>query len=441
MRETLWRITQWAIGLGVLILAFLYVQPHIPKRNVSAVDEQLPWVFRSSDGVFWSWVVGLGLIAGGSGTWVVRRLLAYRRVAGAGLENEAELDAAWNEIASAWNGTADSPVYFLFAPEASQALGLLASAGLSVESVAPRDSGGPLRGYVTSEGLMVWCGDHPGSTVAYVCKRLARLRPGFPPARGILAVLPEDCLDGPRALNLAAGFTAGIRAAVAGLEVCCPVFVMVTGMENQPGFLEFAKRMPPKSRDMVPLGFSLPDGVERERLAAGFTGFLRSYDREMLKLFAAEPLEQDGNERLYALSRRLESRRERLVRILEAVSAASDGDSVDLMGCYFAATGSDPEEWAYAPGVVQGRVVGDPNSARWSFPAIRTDLARRRAAWILLAVGGGLIVPVWGYILFGLGSLEWAGWIGFVAIAAGASWATLRGWSGRPIFLRGTAKP
>ena len=52
-----------------------------------------------------------------------------------------------------------------------------------------------------------------------------------------------DWLDRPDAPRLATAYRGDLQAIARILQVLPPVYVVVTGMESEPGFLEFARRM------------------------------------------------------------------------------------------------------------------------------------------------------------------------------------------------------
>ena len=428
MRDLVWRVTRWFLLVIILVLAvaFLYrlLGPMLPE--VRGVDDRLPSVFHANPVAFWAWVL---LSAGGSiaaGIWIARRLWLRRRGLRDATVEPAEsvdpaLPTAWEAILALRRRRPGDPVYLAFAP-GDEPTALLAAAGLGPDGVAP-DSPAPLRGYGTEEGLFVQCSGAIGEAARYACRVMPSSGAPAPPLRGGVVLIPVDLLLTPEVRTFASAVRAGLRAVAEGLEIRCPVFVILTGMEEIPGFLEFARRMPEEYRSMARFGFSMPGGGEptHDAIAREFDRFVAWYGRSMIGLIAKDPLDQSGNEGLYGLSRWFLLARKPILEVLEAASIGVDDDPPDVLGCYFAATGPGPDGRAYAESVIRGKVAGDPHSARWSARAVEADRGLRRTALGLASAGVLVSTGFWAYILLGL---EPSGWLdpAFLATIA-AGWA------------------
>ena len=239
----------------------------------------------------------------------------------------------------------------------------------------------------------------------------------------MMVLIPALELAGNQGPSLADAPRAALSAASRVLDTRHPVYVLITGMEDVPGFLEFVRRMPAGQRDVGRCGFAIPAGPQpiHKRDASAFARFLQWYDVNMLDLVADEPLNQEGNEGLVGLGRWFHDIHPTLLGILDAIADAGEEETVDLLGCYFTANGPVPERRAFTASTLRGRVVGDPHSARWAPETIATDRSHRKYAWIVAAVSASLLLPLWAYILFGIGSQEVvvAGWIILFATIAG----------------------
>ena len=441
MKVLLLRTARWLAAGVVLALAcvFLYMNLHlVNKPMIARVDERLPILFHSSAPIFWLWVFGLAATSVALAVWGVRNVRALKvppapPEEGLPEDRVAPLRAAWDEIVARLRPVPGPPVYLVLSPEKEQAVVLLAASGLHTDDTAPVEDDAPLSGFSTEEGLILWCGGRTAATVGLVCRALQGSTLGDPMVRGIVILVPAATLDGPQAQAQAVAARAGLRAAAKGLSTRCPVYLIVTGMESVPGFLEFAHRMPPDQRARGRFGISLPENAAPSyaRIAGEFAPFHRWYDVSMINLIADDPLAQAGNSDLYGLGRWFRRSERSLLAVVETLSDIGDGDDpVDLLGCYFAATGPGPDSRAYAAGVVRGRVVGDPNSARWSRRALDADHRHRRLALILGAVGTSAALAAWVCILWGLGSLGLVGWALFLAVVLawfGACYRALRG--------------
>lgn len=425
MRDFFWRFGQWLLLCLVPVCAgyLFYTQVYrIHGPRVASVDDRLPALFHASSPVFWGWVFGLGASAVGVAAWAVLRWRAWRRVVvedeAAPADDAAALEAYWDEILARLRPAAGTSYYLALAPAWESAAALLTASGLSPEDASPSDPSAPLRAFSTEEGLVTWCGGRVPTSVAFVNGAMQRLAPGPSPLRGIVVLVPADKFEGGSIQNLVASVRAGVRAAFQDTSIRCPVYVVTSGMEAVPGFLEFARRMSPELRARGRCGFSLPEDAPLtfDRIAAEYSRFERWYDVSMFDLIALEPLATAGNFALYSLSRWWPRSRRRLLDMLDAIATACD-EPVDLLGCYFVAAGLEPDDHAYAAGVVRGRIMGDPNSVRWSRHALDEDRAHRRSARLVGSAGAAACLLVWAYVLW-LGSLGFVGWGWLVSMAA-----------------------
>jgi len=435
LRDIFWRFSRWLIAAAIVVVAAYVIWQQLIRNygpKVASVDPALPELFRANEWVFWSWFFGLALASGFGGWWTVSRLRAWRREGPTEEEPENDLDPAWDEVVVQTAPGPKTLVYLAFATTSESVARLLQASGLSPAVVAPdAETSASLRAFQTEEGTVIWCGGRPSQTAGYVCRALKALNPDRPTLRGVLAVLPVDALRGTRGGELAATYRAAARAVAAGSEVRCPFLVVITGMQDEPGFLEFVRRMPPEFRHYSRFGFSIParSGRSVAAAAAGYDGLKRWYGRKAVGLMADRPTDQDGNLRLLALGRSLDRLRPRLMAALEVLSAPDDEDPLELTGCYFVADGDDPEDWACAAATLQGQLVGDPDSARWSRASDEADRAGLRRAYTLAAGGAAVLCLAWACNLWGIVSpdrLTWT-WLFLGLTAVGWGW-TLWDW-------------
>jgi hypothetical protein len=318
----------------------------------------------------------------------------------------------------------------MLTPSEEHADALLDASGLHIESRFPR---GPslLHASLTSGATFLTCVARPPqvdpdaggspSSVEYVCERIRAAGSGRSALQGVVVVLPVEWLDRPDAPRLATAYRGDLQAIARIMNVRPPVYVVVTGMESDPGFLEFAHRMKESFRTKRRCGFYLPGepGDTAAIVNGGLVWFSGWYQTWMLHLMATDPVNHSGNNSLFTLGSHIRRFRRRLPELLgTAIAAPHGGENIPLHGCYFAATGPSPDTMACSAGIIRGRVLDNAAATHWAVRAIDQDLAYRRAALAVGSIGGGAALLVWAYIVLGIGSLPWLGLAAPVALVA-----------------------
>lgn len=430
MRDALWRFARWLLVATLVVVAAYFIHQQISDRydlKVASVNPALPRIFRANEWVFWSWVFGAGIVGGVGIWWVVSRARAWSRAVPLDTEEDPLLERAWAEVLAIVAPRQSTIVYIIFAPTDDMVASLLRASVLNPSAVAPdrdADPSAPLRAFQTEEGLVLWCGGRPLQTVAYVSKAMERISPSRSMLRGVVTVFPHDALEGSKGMELASTYRAAIRGVATGSDVRCPLVAIISGMESAPGFLEFVKRMPSNFRDRGRFGFSLSGGGDRavKMISTEYNVLMSWRERKALELMAERPEDPEGNFRLHALGTWLGRVRKRLLGVLEALANPDEDDPIALAGCYFVADGEDPDSWACAAPTMQGRVVGDPDSARWSRSTHEADQARRRQVATLSASGFVVLACFWLLTLWGVGTPGPVTWLTLSATAAGWAW-------------------
>jgi IcmF-related N-terminal domain len=432
-----------SVLLGLLGLAVYWTLWRNPPR-IENLDERLPLIFHFERlWVVWAWVVGLLACGVASGYGAIRRLRSRRALGGGPgpdpwVGRVPELDGAWKEIEiRSGPGFADT-LYLMLTPSEDDADALLDASEVHVESRIPR-APSLLRASVTAGGTFLACVARPSpaevdpgvppSGVEYACRRLRSGPSGGNGLRGIIVIFPAAWLNRPDAPRLATAYRDDLRAIADILDLRCPAYAVVGSMEDVPGFLDFARRMHESFRTRRRCGFALPSGAGAAGglVHGGLVWLSGWYETWMLDLMANEPLDLRGNNALFTLGTHIRRFRRRLPELLGATFAAPQGAEIPpLCGCYFAATGPDPETRACAVGIIRGRVLGDPAPTQWTRGAIERDRADRRMAWTVGLIGGSAALLVWAYIVFGLRSLHWIGWAAPAALALAWVIALLR---------------
>jgi IcmF-related N-terminal domain len=425
--------------LAVLALVCLGVYQTFRQNplRIENLDERLPLIFHFNRlWVVWVWIIGLQAVALGLGYWVIRLKRGHRAAhnlteSGGLIGRSPGLDEAWKEIEVRSGPGLFARVYLMLTPSEDQADALLDASGLHIETRIPRTPS-LLRASLTSGATFLTCVARPpetdpdapmtSSSVEYACERLRAAASGRTGPEGVVLVLPVDWLIRAEAPRLATAYRGDLQAIARILSVRPPVYVVVTGMESQPGFLEFAHRMTESFRTRRRCGFYLPGEPEDAAglVHGGLVWFSGWYQTWMLYLMANEPVNQGGNNALFTFGSHIRRFRRRLPDLLgTAIAAPAGGEKIPLHGCYFAGTGPTPETMACAAGIIRGRVLDNAAATRWAARAIDQDQAYRRAALAVGLVGGSTALLVWAYIALGIGSLGWLGLAMPAALVAG----------------------
>ena len=159
-------------------------------------------------------------------------------------------------------------------------------------------------------------------------------------------ILPVDWLERPDAARLATAFRRDLQSIARIVDVRPPVYVVVTGLESEPGFLEFAGRMKETFRTRRRCGFYLPGepGDTAGLVHRGLIWFSGWYQTWILHLMANDPTNHKGNNALFTFGSHIRRFRRRLPELLAtAIAAPGGGENIPLHGCYFAATGPSPD--------------------------------------------------------------------------------------------------
>jgi len=434
------KLLRWFFRIVVVVLVVLVVLTvlalvcyavyttyrHDPPR-IENLDERLPLIFHFGRlWVVWVWIVGLLADAAGLGYGVLRQIRGQRAS-----QNGSEsvgligrcpaLDEAWKEIEIRSGRAFADHVYLMLTPSEEHADALLDASGLHIESRFPRVPS-LLHASLTSGAAFLTCVARPPqvdpdsaiapSSAEYACNRLRAAGSGRIGLQGVIVILPVDWLDRPDAPRLATAYRSDLQAIARIMDVRPPVYAVVTGMESEPGFLEFAHRMQESFRAKRRCGYYLPGepGDAAGLVHGGLVWFSGWYQAWMLYLMANEPLNPSGNNALFTLGTRIRRFRRRLPELLgTAIAAPQGGENLPLHGCYFAATGPGPDTVACAAGVIRGRVLENAAPTRWAVRAIDQDLTYRRLALTVGLIGGCAALAVWAYIGLGIGSLQWLG--------------------------------
>lgn len=333
-----------------------------------------------------------------------------------------DLDEAWAKARAALDRAGldltERPLFLVLGRPVEEEPPLFGGAGMSWKvQGTPRGPSAPFHFYAGQDGIfIVWreTGFHGQPTslrdpaaleqqrarLSYLCRLIQRDRLPYCPINGLLALVPFPALqDEGSAERAGLSLNVLLQTARVSLQVECPTTLLITDLQQAPGFCTFLEKIPPDRRTKL-LGqpFALvPDLDSSEAPAmfeAGINGFIQGDLWNLLEpCFQVEAdataLRKNGD--LYRFWESLHLARGRLARLL-AQSAQSDDAPPLVTGCFLAANGV---EQAFLPGVFR-LLPRNQNLLTWTPRALADEQSFLRSArWayvafvvLLLALGG-----------------------------------------------------
>ncbi len=259
---------------------------------------------------------------------------------------------------------------------------------------------------------------------AWLCRLIRRSRLPYSPINGVLALLSFGKVQSgqPGVRNaLGDALRYDLEQVLASLMIRCPVTVLVTDMEEEPGFREFIKRMirsqGPEYVKKYRFGRSFPLAIpatpERvQRLAAhlgsAFEGWIYGFfhDEESI-------LRSAGNTSLYAFLSKIRQSVRNLGEIFGGFSrlqpkaigdAVSSPEVIFFAGCYFAGNGKTDELQVFIKPVLE-KPIEQQEELEWTAAALRED---HRYQWLGLMVSAVDTVLFFSFVAVGV--LWWMGY-------------------------------
>jgi type VI secretion system protein ImpL len=426
-----WRWLFVAVAL-VLTVVLLIVMPwRYPAANF--LDPGLPPLFLNH---FWPWVWVFVMGIGGSLFFLVRA----RRLARPALRAEAapmggerfpDIETAWKEILLRFDQAqidlASQHLIVVLAPDEDWPAALIQAAGLQLFAQAP-ETQAPIHAYATSDGVLLSAAgasafgtqDAQGIARLEALGRLIRgVRPDCPVLGGVVLLLPRTWAGQPESVQWAAAVRDDLRALQRVLKIRSPIFVLISEMETAPGFPEFIRRMSNALRRNR-CGFAVPSaqvfsGDLVQRGLVWMSGWFHGWS---LSLMADDMLNQGGNNRLFRLDMEFRRYRKRFRALVEAaLTTPRESEPVLFRGCYFAATGANPEQQAFLGGLLRGaqaRIFAEHVATDWTAEALADDRRYQRLALAVGLGGGTLTLLAWVYIIVVTQNPWW--WLGLGAV-------------------------
>lgn len=242
----------------------------------------------------------------------------------------------------------------------------------------------------------------------YFCQLLREARGNDFPCHGLLTLLPVGLVEtSANALQIAAKNDLSILRDE--LAMRAPNVVLVTGLEEDEGFLELMKRSQPKETVEHRFGkgadiWFLP---ESERLRAIGVHAAGQFEDWIYRFFKSESsLKRKHNSKLFQLLCRV---RGGLSEQLSTLLANGFGFRPDLepelaseqflfSGCYFAATGNGESEQAFVKAVLR-KLMSYYTDLEWTPKALKQDRTYRLLANIAALVGMLALIGIGAMIL------------------------------------------
>lgn len=244
--------------------------------------------------------------------------------------------------------------------------------------------------------------------LVYVCKLLVAARRPLCPANGVIWLLPFRSTDGlVLADATAAACRADLDALETGLQLDVPMTAVFTDAQELQGFRELIGGMPANVRTerlfgrSFPLVPNVPADARHGMILSGLEWVAgRLVPALLYQRFGAAPSAEESA-RLWRLLDDLFARRDAVARVVSQGLLARPHRPAMLSGVYFAGTGPDAADRAFAAGVLAELRLSQ-NLVAWTEAAAADERDCRRTA----AVGYVAVVLA----ATGLGVFGWWTW-------------------------------
>jgi type VI secretion system protein ImpL len=430
-----WRgIWRWVLLVLFLVVSgvLLIVMPwRYPAANF--LDPDLPPLFLNH---FWTWVWVFVLGISGSLAFVVRarhlaRPVLRAEAAPAGAERFPDVESAWEEILIRFDQAqidlAAQHLIMLLAPDEAWPAALVHSAGLQLFAEAPATQA-PIHAYATPDGVLLSTAGasafgaqdaHGTARLEAVCRLIRGIRPDCPVLGGVVVMFPRSWAGQPDSVKWAAAVRDDLRTVQRILKIRSPVFVLFPEMETAPGFPELIRRMSNPLRQSR-CGFAVPSAqvFSGDLVQRGLIWMSGWFNGWCLSLMSDDLLNPAGNNRLFCLDLEFRRYRKRFRALLEAaLTTPRESEPVLFRGCYFAATGADPDQQAFLGGLLRGaraRIFAEHLATEWTAEALADDRRYQRLALCVGLGAGTLMLLAWLYIIVVTQNPWW--WLGLGAV-------------------------
>jgi len=222
--------------------------------------------------------------------------------------------------------------------------------------------------------------------LVYVCKLLGSIRRPLCPANGVVWLLPFRSTDGMvSAAATAAACRADLQALETGLQLDLPMAAVFTDAQELQGFRELIGGLPTAARTdrlfgrSFPLVPNVPADARHGMMLSGLEWVAgRLVPALLYQRFGAAPILEEAA-RLWRLLDDLFARREAVARVVSQGLLSRPNRPAMLSGVYFAGTGPDAGDRAFAAGVLAELRLSQ-NLVAWTEAASADERDCRRTA-------------------------------------------------------------
>ncbi len=234
--------------------------------------------------------------------------------------------------------------------------------------------------------------ERQATRLRYLCRIMAReLKPRCP-LNGVMLLMPTIVLDKNLVGDCAAVCKQDVATVRESLQLDFVTVAVVCDVEKIPGFSEFRKAFPGDMRGGR-LGSGLPLKPDLDYMKSTYVQLLENTTNlicnQTISSFVFKWLRVDSTEgkptsdqllhnmQLYRFLSQIQSRRPGLNRVLRSLIPPNEG-AVMCGGCYFIASGQEPKEQAFIPGVFDKLLSGGFDRAiYWRKRALELDAKYR----------------------------------------------------------------
>lgn len=250
----------------------------------------------------------------------------------------------------------------------------------------------------------------------YICKLIKKARRNVCPINGVLTTIPFELIENHHK-QLSLALQKDLKVLRNELQVRVANTLLVTGMENEPGFIEMTRRLGPQriAKQRIGKGSDVWVSPERMRLAALAKHATAVFEDQIFDLFQHEDsLRNKQNAKLFSLLSRMRGTfASHLTEIMETGFGFDPSKQPELAdqqflfsGCYFAACGPEKQRQAFVASAIS-KVVELCDDIEWTPSASRQDARYRRFAnWVAL-IGLLSILGIVAFLAFKYRGLWW----------------------------------
>lgn len=244
--------------------------------------------------------------------------------------------------------------------------------------------------------------DRDTARLEYLCRLISQERKPLAPINGMLTLLPINVIlgDSSEGSVIKDAVRGDVTTAVKMFGLRFPVVALVNGWEDDPGFQELIRRLPPRHLTANRFGKGAQVGHDPtpDYLEAICHHVCKAFEDWIYFLFKqADALKKTGNRSLYDLLCKVRRYlRSRLMRILtEGYDCGRKNEHLNevgiFLGCYAAASGRDAARRAFVPPVFS-KLQEKSKDLHWTPESLRQDRRNRRMAYVAFAASLGLAI-------------------------------------------------